>query len=175
MRYTKNEFSAEMVSSIGVDFKSKDMTIGDKRVKLQIWDTAGHEKFRTITTSYYRGAHGIVIVFDLTDRKSFDSVKRWMEEINKYARENVMRFLIGNKSDLVDKREVKYEEASALANGLNIYYVETSAKNNINISDFFKIATKEYMNKYDFEKEKEIGGISLESRKMNKDNKGSCC
>ena len=166
-----------MVSSIGVDFKSKDIIVNDKKVKLQIWDTAGHERFRTITTSYYRGAHGIVTVFDLTDKETFEHVEKWLDEINKYAKENVMRFLIGNKSDLVDKRKVSYEEARALANKLNIYYVETSAKNNINVSDFFQIATKEYLNKYDFKKEKELAGVSLDSKKINAPKKKSngCC
>ena len=166
-----------MVSSIGVDFKTKDIIVNDKRVKLQIWDTAGHERFRTITTSYYRGAHGIVTVFDLTDRESFEHIEKWLDEINKYAKENVMRFLIGNKSDLVDKRKVQYEEARALSSRLNIYYVETSAKNNINVSDFFQIAAKNYLNKNDFKKEKELAGVSLDSKKINvtKNKQNGCC
>ena len=167
LRYTKNEFNSQMVSSIGVDFKAKDIIVNNKKVKLQLWDTAGHERFRTITTSYYRGAHGIATVFDLTNRESFEHVEKWLEEINKYAKENVMRFLIGNKSDLVNERQVSYEEVRALANKLNIYYVETSAKNNINVSDFFQIATKEYLNKYDFKKDKEMAGVSLDSKKLN--------
>ena len=167
LRYTKNEFNSQMVSSIGVDFKAKDIIVNNKKVKLQLWDTAGHERFRTITTSYYRGAHGIATVFDLTNRESFEHVEKWLEEINKYAKENVMRFLIGNKSDLVNERQVSYEEVRALANKLNIYYVETSAKNNVNISDFFQIATKEYLNKYDFKKDKEMAGVSLDSKKLN--------
>ena len=167
-----------MISSIGVDFKSKDIMVNGQKVKLQIWDTAGHERFRTITTSYYRGAHGIVTVFDLTERESFEHIGKWLDEINKYAKENVMRFLIGNKSDLVDKRKVSYEEARALANRLNIYYVETSAKNNINVSDFFQIATKDFLNKYDFKKEKELAGVSLNSKnivKEDKTKKDRCC
>jgi Ras-related protein Rab-1A len=166
-----------MVSSIGVDFKTKDIMIDNKKVKLQIWDTAGHERFRTITTSYYRGAHGIATVFDLTERDTFEHVEKWLEEINKFAKENVMRFLIGNKSDLVDKRKVSYEEVRVLANKLNIYYVETSAKNNINISDFFRVATQDYLNKYDFNIEKEKGGVALDSRQLNNKRKktGGCC
>ena len=177
LRYTKNEYNAKMVSSIGVDFKAKDIIVNDKKVKLQLWDTAGHERFRTITTSYYRGAHGIATVFDLSERESFEHVEKWLEEINKYAKENVMRFLIGNKSDLVDKRQVTYEEVRSLANRLNIYYVETSAKNNINISDFFQIATKNYLSKYDFKKEKELAGVSLDSKKLNvtKNKQFGCC
>ena len=177
LRYTKNEFNASMVSSIGVDFKTKDIIVDNKKVKLQLWDTAGHERFRTITTSYYRGAHGIATVFDLTDRQTFEHVEKWLEEINKYAKENVMRFLIGNKSDLVDKRQVSYEEVRILANKLNIYYVETSAKNNINITDFFRIATKNYLEKYDFELEKEKAGVNLDYKKLNVNKKksGGCC
>ena len=178
LRYTKNEYNAKMVSSIGVDFKAKDIIVNDKKVKLQLWDTAGHERFRTITTSYYRGAHGIATVFDLSDRESFEHVERWLEEINKYAKENVMRFLIGNKSDLVDERKVTYEEVRTLANRLNIYYVETSAKNNINISEFFQIATKNFLNKYDFRKEKEFAGVSLDSKKLSASNNNKqfgCC
>ena len=167
LRYTKNEFNSQMVSSIGVDFKTKDIIVNNKKVKLQLWDTAGHERFRTITTSYYRGAHGIATVFDLTNRESFEHVEKWLEEINKYAKENVMRFLIGNKSDLANERQVSYEEVRALANKLNIYYVETSAKNNVNVSDFFQIATKDYLNKYDFKKDKEMAGVSLDSKKLN--------
>ena len=167
-----------MVSSIGVDFKAKDIIVNNKKVKLQLWDTAGHERFRTITTSYYRGAHGIATVFDLSDRESFEHVEKWLEEINQYAKENVMRFLIGNKSDLVDERKVTYDEVRTLANRLNIYYIETSAKNNINISDFFLIATKNFLSKYDFRKEKELAGVSLDSKKLNvsKNNKQlGCC
>ena len=180
LRYTKSQFNASMVSSIGVDFKTKDIIVDNKKVKLQLWDTAGHERFRTITTSYYRGAHGIAIVFDLSDRKTFEHIEKWLEEINKYAKENVMRFLIGNKSDLVDKREVTYEEVRVLANKLNIYYVETSAKNNINITDFFRVATKDYLDKYDFKKENETKGMALDSKKLinnekNKKSGGGCC
>ena len=81
-------------------------------MKLQIWDTAGQERFRTITSSYYRGAHGIIIVYDVTDKESFDSVKNWLREIDRYATEGVNKLLIGNKCDMVSKRVVSYEEVS---------------------------------------------------------------
>ena len=80
---------------------------------MQIWDTAGHEKFRTITTSYYRGAHAIVIVFDITDRKSFQQVEKWLSEIDKFAKENVLKFIVGNKSDLSAKRTVSRSKYGA--------------------------------------------------------------
>ena len=112
MRYVENNFTTNFFNTIGVDFKMKTIPIADKEVKLQIWDTAGQERFRTITCNYYRGAHGVVIVYDITDRESFESVKNWMVEIEKYAQENVNKLLIGNKCDLTAKRQVSPEEGA---------------------------------------------------------------
>lgn len=86
------------------------MDMEGKKIKLQIWDTAGQDRFKTITSSYYRGAHGIVIVYDVTDRESFEGVKNWIGEIDKYAEEKVFKFLVGNKSDLADRRQISTEE-----------------------------------------------------------------
>ena len=83
------------------------------------WDTAGQERFRTITSSYYRGAHGIIIVYDISDRESFDNVKQWLSEIDRYACENVNKLLVGNKSDLASKRAVSTEQGQELAESLN--------------------------------------------------------
>lgn len=88
------------MSSIGVDFKSKQIEIDDKLIKLQIWDTAGHEKFRTITTSYYKSAHAIIILYDITEQSSFDHINNWMIEIDKFAKQEVLRIIVGNKIDL---------------------------------------------------------------------------
>ena len=118
-----------------------------KKIKLQIWDTAGQERFRTITTSYYRGAHAIGIVFDLTKIESFEHVKRWVEDINKYAKENVLKFLLGNKSDLIEKRQINYADGRLLASKYNMTYFEISAKNNENINEFFEGAAKIYISK----------------------------
>lgn len=82
-----------------------------KTIKLQIWDTAGQERFRTITSSYYRGAHGIIVVYDTTDLESFNNVKQWLHEIDRYASENVNKLLVGNKSDLTSKRAVSFDQA----------------------------------------------------------------
>lgn len=81
-----------------------------KTIKLQIWDTAGQERFRTITSSYYRGAHGIIVVYDVTDAESFNNVKQWLHEIDRYASENVNKLLVGNKSDLTSKRAVTFDQ-----------------------------------------------------------------
>mmetsp|Transcript_13887 Transcript_13887/g.21647 ORF Transcript_13887/g.21647 Transcript_13887/m.21647 type:complete len:141 (+) Transcript_13887:167-589(+) len=108
-----------------------------QNIKLQIWDTAGQERFRTLTASYYRGAHGIIIVYDVTDRETFDNVKQWMHEIERFANENVCIVLVGNKCDLTDKRQVSTEEAQELAGYYGIPYLETSAKNNICVEESF--------------------------------------
>ena len=106
-------------------------------MKLQIWDTAGQERFRTITSSYYRGAHGIIVVYDVTDAESFNNVKQWLSEIDRYANENVNKLLVGNKSDLTSKRAVDYETAKAFADEIGIPFLETSAKNATNVEQAF--------------------------------------
>ena len=101
------------------------------------WDTAGQERFRTITSSYYRGAHGIIVVFDVTDLESFNNVKQWLHEIDRYASENVNKLLVGNKCDLTSKRAVTTEQAKEFADSLGIEYLETSAKNATNVERAF--------------------------------------
>jgi Ras-related protein Rab-1A len=171
MRYTKNLFNEDYLNSIGVDFKSKDLYIEEKKIKLQIWDTAGQERFRTITSSYYRGAHAIAVVFDLTKRQSYDHVKRWMEDINKYAKENVLKFLVGNKSDLKDEIQVSYEEARALASQMKTTYFSVSAKKNENINEFFEAATKLFLIKFDLYEEDNQRVVLKKNQISNKDNK----
>ena len=115
IRYIENNFSSNLMNSIGVDFKLKNIEIDSKKIKLQIWDTAGQERFKTITTSYYKGAHAILIVFDITDRDSFDHVRNWMADIDKFAKEGVLRILVGNKCVLAERRQVTMEEAKEIA------------------------------------------------------------
>jgi len=118
------------------------LDIGGTTVKLQIWDTAGQERFRTITSSYYRGAHGIIVVFDVTNHETFSNVQKWLQEIDRYACENVHKLLIGNKCDLVNDRKVTTEEAKDLADQLNLEYLETSAKESTHVEEAFrKMAT----------------------------------
>ena len=132
------------MNSIGVDFKLKNIEIEGKKVKLQIWDTAGEERFRTITTSYYKGAHAILIVFDITEKDSFDHVKNWVADIDKFAKQGVLRILVGNKCDLEKQRIISKEEANELAEKLGIKYIETSAKDTINIETLF-VDTAKYL------------------------------
>lgn len=123
------------------------MELDSKVIKLQIWDTAGQERFRTITSSYYRGAHGIIVVFDVTDSESFDNVKQWLNEIDRYANENVNKLLVGNKVDLVGKRAVDYETAKAFADEIGVPYIETSAKAATNVEQAFMTMAGEIKNR----------------------------
>jgi len=137
LRFSDDTYSESYISTIGVDFKIRTLDLEGKTVKLQIWDTAGQERFRTITSSYYRGAHGIIIVYDVTDRDSFQNVKHWLQEIDKYANEGVLKLLVGNKCDLTSKKVVSYDEAKELADSLGIGFLETSARNAENVERAF--------------------------------------
>ena len=140
-------YTESYISTIGVDFKIRTIELDGKTIKLQIWDTAGQERFRTITSSYYRGAHGIIIVYDITDRESFDNVKQWLNEIDKYACENVNKLLVGNKSDLDSKRQVDFDEAKAFADERGIPFLETSAKSSTNVEKSFLTMAGEIKNR----------------------------
>merc|ERR1712176_1356034 len=137
LRYVDETYQESYISTIGVDFKIKTIELDGKVIKLQIWDTAGQERFRTITSSYYRGAHGIIVVYDVTDQESFNNVKVWLQEIDRYANENVNKLLVGNKSDLTSKKVVDYETAKAFADELGIPFLETSAKSAANVEQSF--------------------------------------
>ena len=137
--YTDKIFENNFLSTIGVDFKVKTITVDDKIVKLQIWDTAGQDRFRSITNSYYRGAHGIFVVYDVTNRKSFADVHNvWKKEVESNTLTKYMHsFLVGNKTDLMHHREVSCEEGEAYAFDHSMSFIEVSAKNNILINEAF--------------------------------------
>mmetsp|Transcript_84034 Transcript_84034/g.162158 ORF Transcript_84034/g.162158 Transcript_84034/m.162158 type:complete len:203 (+) Transcript_84034:73-681(+) len=143
LRFADDTYTESYISTIGVDFKIRTFEQDGKTVKLQIWDTAGQERFRTITSSYYRGAHGIIIVYDVTDKESFNNVKHWVQEIEKYAADGVNKLLVGNKCDLSSKKVVSYDEAKDLADELGIQFMETSAKNSHNVESAFQTMAKD--------------------------------
>jgi len=150
LRFADDTFTESFISTIGVDFKIKRITMNDKNgnpktLKLQIWDTAGQDRFRTITTSYYRGAHGILLTYDVTDPNSFLKIRSWLEEIKEHAPEHTVVMLIGNKADKTDKRAVEQKEAQSLADKLNLKYLETSAKTGTGVSDVFMTLTEEML------------------------------
>jgi len=138
LRFADNSFSSNFLATIGVDFKLKSINVGDVSVKLQIWDTAGQERFRNITRSYYRGAHGIMIVYDVTNEQSFNNIDFWLKEVDKYASPTVYKILIGNKCDRIEERVVSYEDGKNVAERLNMQFMETSAKDSIHVIDSFK-------------------------------------
>ena len=116
LRFASDQFEDSYMTTVGLDFKIRTVEVDGKVVKLQMWDTAGQERFRTITSSYYRGAQGIIVVFAVDDTKSFENVKTWVTEIERYAGEGVVKLLVGNKCDL-EARTVSKEEAEKFAEG----------------------------------------------------------
>ena len=143
LRFADDSWSDTYISTIGVDFKIRTLELDGKVIKLQIWDTAGQERFRTITSSYYRGSHGIIVVYDITDMTSFNNVKQWMQEIDRYAKQDVSRFVVGNKSDLEAQRAVPKESGQSFAASLGVPFMETSAKNSDNVGELFTEMAKE--------------------------------
>lgn len=140
LQYTEISFIETFISTIGVDFKMKVIVVAGKKIKLQIWDTAGQERFRTITTAYYRGAHGILIVYDVTNRVSFENISRWQKEIitNTPPEKNPVQFLIANKSDCAPSlRKVSVEDGTRFADNTGIRCVEVSAKTRMGINAIF--------------------------------------
>jgi len=137
LRFSEDSFTPSFITTIGIDFKIRTVDIDGKKIKLQIWDTAGQERFRTITTAYYRGAMGILLVYDVTEEKSFLSIRNWIANVDQFAQEGVNRILIGNKSDMSSKRTVDYAAGKALADEYGIRFLETSAKNSTNVDEAF--------------------------------------
>lgn len=121
----------------GIDFKIRTVELDGKKIKLQIWDTAGQERFRTITTAYYRGAMGIMLVYDITNEKSFDNIRNWIRNIEEHASADVEKMILGNKCDMNDKRQVSKERGEKLAIDYGIKFLETSAKSSINVEEGF--------------------------------------
>mmetsp|Transcript_7027 Transcript_7027/g.10995 ORF Transcript_7027/g.10995 Transcript_7027/m.10995 type:complete len:207 (-) Transcript_7027:284-904(-) len=137
LRYANDSFSPTFITTIGIDFKIKNVEVDGKRIKLQIWDTAGQERFRTITTSYFRGAQGILLVYDVTDRRSFESIRNWISQIQQHADVHVNKILVGNKCDMLDEKVVSTEEGQRLAKEFGVDFFECSAKNDINVEQSF--------------------------------------
>ena len=139
LRFADDTFTENYYSTIGVDFRFKCVDIGERKCKLQIWDTAGQERFKTVTSAYYRGADGIIIVFDQTDRESFNNVQNWIDDISKYSTEEPSKIIIANKEDISDERKsVKMEDIAELEKKTGLEVIKTSAKTGENIDYAFK-------------------------------------
>ncbi|XP_040474819.1 ras-related protein Rab-13 [Falco naumanni] len=147
IRFAEDNFTSTYISTIGIDFKIRTVDIDGKKIKLQVWDTAGQERFKTITTAYYRGAVGIILVYDITDEKSFENIQNWMKSIKENASAGVERLLIGNKCDMEGKRKVQRDEAEKLAKEHGIRFFETSAKSSVNVEEAFSTLARDILQK----------------------------
>ncbi|KAJ5077383.1 ras family-domain-containing protein [Anaeramoeba ignava] len=137
-KFCDNQFTEEYMRTLGAALKMKTIEIDSTRIQLQLWDITIPERFRLISPMYYRGAQGIFLVYDITNKESFENINNyWLKEIKEYTNENVEMILIGNKCDLEEKREISKEKGKELADELNIPFYEVSAKNNINIDNIF--------------------------------------
>lgn len=136
-RFTRNEFSLESKSTIGVEFATRSLTIEGKSVKAQIWDTAGQERYRAITSAYYRGAVGALLVYDIAKAASFENVERWLKELRDHADSSIVVMLVGNKTDLRHLRQVPTETAKDFAVRSELSFIETSALEGDNVETAF--------------------------------------
>ena len=170
-RYTDNTFQDAYLSTIGFDYKFKTVTLENgKKARVQLWDTAGQERFRTIAKSYYKGAHGIILMYDVSNKKSFDNIRKWISQINEQAKKNICVILIANKID-TDERTVTKEEGEALAQKFKLKFFEASAKEKINVDEAFDQIIKDISEVYESSKNE---GIQI-TAKDKKEKKKKCC
>ena len=149
MQFTQNEFEVSKEPTVGVEFGNKIVDVDGQSTKLQIWDTAGQEQFKSITRSYYRAVAGALLVYDVTNQQSFDNVKVWLEEARANANPELVILLCGNKVDIADKRVVSTDRGKSLAELNGIMFMETSAMKKVNIDMIFISIAREIRNKID--------------------------
>ena len=185
-RYIENSFTKDYRANIGVEFKVKSLVLDSKTgADLQIWDTAGQERYKTITKQYYKGSNGILLVYDITDRKTFSNLNFWIDDIKMDGPENLVFIIIGNKSDMVDQRKVSTEEGENFAKKNGFLFKEVSALNGDNISLVFEILSRDLIRKKQeiaVENANMNEGVKRESKlahfgeiSSNKNKKGGCC
>ena len=149
LRYSDDKFHDNKIATIGIDFKIKIIKKGNERIKVSIYDTAGQERFKNIVKHYYKGANGVLLIYDITKRDTFEKLEFWLEDLkeNSDNLNNLFIYLIGNKNDLEERREVDFEEANKFAKEKNIPYIEVSAKTGNNIKKLFDDVIKGAMTK----------------------------
>ena len=175
-RFVENKFLKNHLATIGIDFKTKNIEIDGTPIKLKIWDTAGQERFRNITNQYYKGADGIILVFDVTDQKSFEKIKEWMSQIKANTQaDQIGRVLLGNKCD-IEPRTISKNDGEELGKELGIEYYETSAMKGDGIAQAFEFLAKNILTKkkIDLKNEKGTdGGVNLDGEVTPQ--KKQCC
>ena len=150
LRYCDKSFQDVHLSTIGLDYRLKSMTLkNNKNIKLQIWDTAGQDRFRAITKNYYKGANGIILIYDVTNMQTYENVKNWISQIKEEANPNVIIYLVGNKIDVPDdQRLVKAEDGQKIADEFNLPFNEASAKDGTNVNEIFQELLEQIDEKY---------------------------
>ena len=174
LRYCDRTFQEAHLSTIGLDYRLKTMTLeNNKNIKLQIWDTAGQDRFRALTKNYYKGANGIILIYDISTTQTFENVKVWINQIKEEANANVIIYLVGNKIDLPkDKRTVTEEEGQKLADEYKFLFKEASAKEGTNVNEIFQ----ELVEKIDAEAKPEVPNTEKKNQLYQaKDKKRNCC
>ena len=160
-RFTENKFSEEYQTTINMDFTYKTTQVKNKTIRIQLWDTAGQEEFQSIARGYYKSAVCGIVVYDITDRKTFNNVNSWIEQCRTNGPKTISLVLVGNKSDLEDKRAISFEEGEELAVKHGMLFFETSAKSGKNIQEMFNGSFEDIIKKinegYYKGKEKECG------------------
>jgi Ras-related protein Rab-2A len=142
LQFTDHKFRHQHELTIGVEFGGKNIEVKNKTIKIQIWDTAGQEAFQAITRTYYKGAIGALLVYDITRKETFDHIRKWYDEVKLNGSKDICCILIGNKKDLEEQRQVKYEEGKRLAEENNLLFLETSAKTAENVQECFTISAE---------------------------------
>ena len=171
MRYSDNVFVENYISTIGLDYKLKYVQLETgETIKVQLWDTAGQDRYRTIAKNYYKGSHGILLLYDVTKLSSFENIREWIKDIKEEVYEKAMIFLIGNKIDKTTERKITTEQGTKLAEEYNLPFFEASAKSGENVDEIFKFLYKKISEVY-IEIQKEKG------EKLGKSNKKKirCC
>ncbi|XP_071131448.1 ras-related protein Rab-26-like isoform X7 [Mytilus edulis] len=144
VQFDQGKFQAGSFSAtVGIGFTNKVVDVEGTKVKLQIWDTAGQERFRSITRAYYRDANALLLLYDVTNKASFDNIRAWLGEINEYAQEDVVIMLLGNKADMAGERMIRTEDGEKLAKEYNVAFMETSAKTGMNVDLAFMAVAKD--------------------------------
>jgi Ras-related protein Rab-2A len=178
LQFTQKQFRFDSESTVGVEMGTRNITLEDKEVKLEIWDTAGQESFLAITRSYYRGADGCLLVYDISRRKTFTALSMWLSEARAHSNNpNLVVMMIGNKADLQDKRQVPREEAEEFAEANGLIFLELSAKNHQEVQQAF-LQTAESILRVGKEHGRAIqNGIKLGNTEMKpvKSSGGGCC
>ncbi|XP_026039654.1 ras-related protein Rab-25b [Astatotilapia calliptera] len=176
-RFTKNEFNHDSRTTIGVEFSTRTVLLNNFTIKAQIWDTAGLERYRAITSAYYRGAVGALLVYDITKHLTYESVERWLKELYEHADPHIVVMLVGNKTDLESERSVPNEEAKDFAEKKGLFFLETSALDSTNVEAAFTTVLAEIHKKVS---SKEVvrgpmSAVTLNSPKAEDTEKKSCC